>query len=56
MLFQKGNNLGAKGRPVGSQNKSTDVLEVPKWNFTERVEYDQMQYIHGEAGTARTKS
>ena len=33
-----------------------DVLEVPKWNFTERVEYDQVQYIHGEAGTARTKS
>ena len=25
MPFQKGNKLGAKGRPVGSKNKSTDV-------------------------------
>ena len=33
-----------------------EVLEVPKWNFTERVVYDNVQYIHGEAGTARTKS
>tara|TARA_R110001599_G_scaffold33613_1_gene108465 strand:+ start:913 stop:1668 length:756 start_codon:yes stop_codon:yes gene_type:complete len=33
-----------------------DVLETPNWNFTERVEYDNVQYIHGEAGTARTKS
>jgi len=32
------------------------VLEVPTWNFTERIEYDGVQYIHGEAGTARTKS
>lgn len=33
-----------------------DVLNTPKWNFTERVVYDNVQYIHGEAGTARTKS
>ena len=33
-----------------------DVLEVPTWNFTERIEYDSVQYIHGESGTARTKS
>ena len=33
-----------------------DVLETPKWRFRERVEYDGVQYIHGEAGTARTKS
>ena len=33
-----------------------DVLEVPTWNFTERIEYDGVQYIHGEAGSARTKS
>ena len=25
MPFQKGNKLGAKGRPVGSKNKATDV-------------------------------
>jgi len=32
-----------------------DVLEVPKWNFTDRVVCDNVQYIHGEGGTARTK-
>tara|TARA_A100001011_G_C14285815_1_gene833659 strand:- start:46 stop:756 length:711 start_codon:yes stop_codon:yes gene_type:complete len=33
-----------------------EVLEVPTWKFIERIEYDGVQYIHGEAGTARTKS
>jgi metallophosphoesterase superfamily enzyme len=32
-----------------------DVLDVPGWNFVDRVVYDNVQYIHGEAGTARTK-
>lgn len=32
-----------------------DVLEVPNWNFTERVVIDGVQYIHGEAGTAKMK-
>jgi predicted phosphodiesterase len=32
-----------------------DVLEVPRWNFTDRVVYDNVQYIHGEGGTAHTK-
>ena len=32
-----------------------DVLEVPNWNFTERVVVDGVQYIHGEAGTANKK-
>ena len=32
-----------------------DVLEVPEWNFVERYEKDDVQYIHGEGGTARTK-
>lgn len=25
------------------------------WNWTERVVYDNVQYVHGEGGTARTK-
>lgn len=33
-----------------------DVLGTPGWNFTERVVYDNVQYIHGEGGTARTRS
>lgn len=32
-----------------------EVLEVPNWNFTERYVLNGVQYIHGEAGTARTK-
>lgn len=32
-----------------------EVLEVPTWNFTERVVVDDVQYIHGEAGTANKK-
>jgi len=32
-----------------------EVLEVPGWRFVDRVVIDDVQYIHGEAGTARTK-
>ena len=32
-----------------------DVLGT-NWNWTERVVYDNIQYVHGEAGTARTKA
>jgi|TARA_R100000030_G_scaffold88442_1_gene72399 metallophosphoesterase superfamily enzyme len=32
-----------------------EVLETPDWNFVERYEQDDVQYIHGEGGTARTK-
>jgi len=32
-----------------------EVLEVPDWNFVERLVIDDVQYIHGEGGTARTK-
>jgi len=32
-----------------------DVLEVPKWEFIDRVVIDGVQYVHGEGGTARTK-
>jgi UDP-2,3-diacylglucosamine pyrophosphatase LpxH len=33
-----------------------DVLGTPKWNWTERIVYDDVQYVHGEGGTARTKA
>ena len=32
-----------------------EVLETPNWNFTERVIIDEVQYVHGEAGTASAK-
>lgn len=32
-----------------------DVLNVPGWNFSDRIVINKVQFIHGEAGTARTK-
>lgn len=32
-----------------------DVLGT-KWNWVERIVYDDVQYVHGEGGTARSKS
>lgn len=32
-----------------------DVLEVPTWDFVDRLVIDGVQYIHGEGGTAHTK-
>ena len=32
-----------------------EVLGTPNWDFVERFEQDNVQYIHGEGGTARTK-
>lgn len=32
-----------------------EVLETPKWIFVDRVVIDGVQFIHGEAGTARSK-
>ena len=30
------------------------VLNVPTWNFVDHIEIDDILYIHGEGGTART--
>ena len=32
-----------------------EVLETPQWDFVHRVVIDKVQYIHGEAGTAKAK-
>jgi hypothetical protein len=32
-----------------------EVLGTPGWNFTDKVVYDGIQYIHGEGGTARSR-
>lgn len=32
-----------------------DVLNTPDWNFTESVIYNDVLYIHGEGGTARSR-
>jgi len=33
-----------------------DVLGAPGWNFTESIEIDDVLYIHGEGGVARTRA
>ena len=47
----------AQTRAIPSKGKKSykEVLETPNWNFVERYEKDDVQYIHGEGGTARTK-
>lgn len=32
-----------------------DVLKTPKWNFTNSVTYNNVKYVHGEGGTARSR-
>jgi metallophosphoesterase superfamily enzyme len=32
-----------------------EVLGTPKWNFTESVTYNDVLYVHGEGGTARSR-
>jgi len=36
--------------------KSYNEILGVDWNWTERIVYDSVQYVHGEGGTARTKS
>ena len=36
--------------------KSYNEVLGTNWNWVERVVYDNVQYIHGEGGTARTKA
>ena len=33
-----------------------DVLGTPNWNFIESIEIDNVLYIHGEGGTARSRA
>jgi len=33
-----------------------EVLEVPNWNFVEELVHNNILYVHGEGGTARSKA
>ena len=44
------------GVPLAWIQSYNYVLGTPKWNWTERIVYDGVQYVHGEGETARTKS
>jgi hypothetical protein len=32
-----------------------EVLETPRWDFVDRTVIDEVQYLHGEGGTARSR-
>jgi len=43
------------GIPKAWIKSFNEVLNAPTWNFADRVVYDNVQFVHGEGGTARTK-
>jgi len=53
MAYRKAQSSGLSKKWIRAYD---EVLGTPKWNFTERVVYDGVQYVHGEGGTARTKA
>jgi hypothetical protein len=53
IVYRKGFSGGIPKRWLKPFN---EVLETPKWNFVERLVIDNVQYVHGEGGTARTKA
>jgi len=52
MIMRKAQTSDIPSMWIKSYN---DVLGT-NWNWVERVVYDDVQYIHGEGGTARTKA
>ena len=44
------------GIPKAWIKEYSEVLKTPKWNFTDRVVIDGVQYIHGESGKAIKKT
>ena len=44
------------GVPKQWVKEYSEVLNTPNWKFVTSVEIDDVMYIHGEAGTARTKA
>lgn len=45
----------SSGIPKAWLKEFKDVLDTPNWEFKLREVIDNVQYIHGEGGTARTK-
>lgn len=52
MAYRKAQSAGVSRRWVRNYN---EVLETPNWNFKEFVEINNVNYNHGEGGTAKTK-
>ena len=53
MVMRKAQTGGIPKKWIKDYN---EVLEVPNWEFKVSTEIDGVLYIHGEAGTARTKA
>lgn len=53
IIGRKAMTAGISNRWVRAYNK---VLQVPNWKMHEQLIIDNVQYIHGEGGTARTKA
>ena len=52
MMMRKAVSSGLSRRWIKDYK---DVLEVPTWKFVDEVDLYGVKYIHGEAGTARTR-
>ena len=52
MAFRKAETGGVSKRWIKAYS---DVLETPGWDFVDEVVIDDVNYNHGEGGTARTK-
>jgi hypothetical protein len=53
LVMRKANTGGISSKWIRPYN---EVLQVPNWEFTERVVIDEVQYIHGESGRASKKA
>ena len=52
MIMRKAQTSDIPAEWVKSYNEVLDT----NWNWTERIVYDNVQFVHGEGGTARTKA
>ena len=48
--------LVRSGVPQKWLKSYNEVLGTPTWDWVERIVFDDVQYIHGEGGSARTKA
>lgn len=53
MVMRKAFSGGIPKKWIRTYN---DVLGAPKWKFIDEIVVDNVQYIHGEGGTARVKA
>lgn len=52
MMMRKAHTAGLSKRWIKDYNQ---VLSVPSWKFVDEIEIDDVVYVHGEGGTAKTR-